>query len=154
MPEEQQLSNNMEFLFEEALRRRDRLRDSISELRSRTGLLISAASIATAFLGSVAAKGHHGIPGRFYWAIAPFIVSIVLSILLVVPMPRWRFSLDLGAVVSVASAPGKEFKAYITTQLETSSATNQSLLDRMYIVFGLAAVALAFSIVAWIYLIE
>jgi hypothetical protein len=154
MPEEQQLSNNMEFLFEEALRRRDRLRDSISELRSRTGLLISAASIATAFLGSVAAKGHHGIPGRFYWAIAPFIVSIVLSILLVVPMPRWKFSLDLGAVASVASSPGKEFKAYITAQLETSSATNQSLLDRMYIVFGLAAVALAVSIVAWIYLIE
>ena len=154
MPPQQELSDNSEFMFGEALRRRDRMRDSISELRSRTGLLISAASIATAFLGSVAAKGHHGIPGKFYWAIAPFILSIVLSMLLVVPLPRWRFSFDLGALASVSSASGKDFKAYVATQLETASAANQKLLNGMYIAFGVAAVALAFSIVAWIYLIE
>jgi hypothetical protein len=151
---DEQLSNNAAFLFQEALRRRDRLRDSITELRSRTGLLISAATIATAFLGSVAAQGHHGIPGKFYWALGPFIASIVLSLLLVVPIPGWRFSFNLGAVAAVVGSPEQEFNTYVTNQLETSSKNNQELLNRMYLIFALGAAALAFSIIAWIYLIE
>lgn len=129
-------------------------REQLTELRTRTGGLIFAATIATAFLGSAAAPGHHGIPGRFYWALVPFWVSIVLTLLLLAPIPVWNFYVEGEGLDGLTRAGADAVMNYLTGLLRSAAKTNQRWLTRMSVVFGIATFALMWSIVAWIYIIE
>lgn len=142
------------FLYQEAVRRVRDQRDQLTELRTRTGGLIFAATIATAFLGSTAAPGHHGIPGRFYWALAPFGVSVVLTLLLLAPIPVWKFYIEGQGLDGLKRAGGEVIRNYLTDLLRSAATSNQRWLTAMSVVFGIATFALMWSIVAWIYIIE
>jgi hypothetical protein len=154
IPEDHSLNRNdgqlAEIKYAESLRSADQQRVALAELRSRTGLLISASTISTSFLGSVAAKGNHGFPLEFLWAVIPFGISIVLTLFVVVPLPGWRFDLDLSALRGLADEPKSSLLRTITDLRDQQTILNQRRIDRMSKFFGVAVLALVWSIVAWI----
>jgi hypothetical protein len=100
-------------------------RDALGELRSRTGLLISAATISTSFLGSVGAKGRHGFPLEFLWALIPFGISIGLALAILVPWRGWRFSLRSESFEAYKGTPFNEVLVLLAAVREKSAIKNQ-----------------------------
>jgi hypothetical protein len=140
--------------FNESVRVVDGQRAQVTELRSRTGLLISAASISTSFLASTAAKGRAGFPLEFLWAIIPFGISIGVALLILTPWPGWSFSIRPEALTAYAHEPVKRTRTLVTEALLTVSIATQRRLTVMSILFAVSALALLWSIVAWIIVIE
>ena len=140
--------------YDQALRLTSAQRDALNELRSRTGLLISAATISTSFLGSVGAKGKHGFPLEFLWALAPFGTSILLAILTLLPLFTWKFDLDSK---NFAAVKGQDFDSMLSDLAnahEENAVENKGRLNMLYILFAVSAFAMLWSIVAWITIIE
>jgi hypothetical protein len=129
-------------------------RDSLNELRSRTGLLISAATISTSFLGSVGAKGRHGFPLEFLWPLVPFGLSILLSLAILLPAARWRFELRSKVFQAYAGFPIADALSGLAGAQEDDSSWNDNRLNALYVLFTVAAVAMLWSIIAWIVVIE
>jgi hypothetical protein len=140
--------------YDEALRTIVSQQSALGELRSRTGLLISAASISTSFLGSTAAKGHSGFPLRFLWAVIPFGVSISLAILVLLPWPGWSFTLLGKAYMDRRGLPIQKALESLASLLELNADKNQRRATVLSILFAVSAIALLWSIIAWIVVIE
>ena len=127
---------------------------ALSELRSRTGLLISAGSISTSFLGSSAAKGHPGFPVKFLWAIIPFGSSIFLALLILLPILTWRFTLRSGNFEKFAGMEVAVVRSDLADTLHSNADINQQRLNALYVLFSVSAVSLVWSIIAWIVVID
>jgi hypothetical protein len=140
--------------YNEAVRSIESQRGTLSELRSRTGLLISAASISTSFLGSTAAKGKHGFPLEFLWAIVPFGISISLALIALLPWPGWRFSLRAEPFMALEGDPVDSAISELATILDKNADKNQGRINWLFILFAASALALLWSIIAWIVVIE
>jgi len=77
--------------YEASLRRLDKQEASLSELRSRTGLLLAASSLAASFLGRPALDAE-----PFFLAVvafAAFAISIAASLYVLLPQKAFVFSL-------------------------------------------------------------
>jgi hypothetical protein len=129
-------------------------RDSLNELRSRTGLLISAATISTSFLGSVGAKERHGFPLEFLWPLVPFGLSILLSLIIVLPIISWKFDLKSKVFQAYAGTPIAETMSGLAGENENNIEWNDIRLSILYTLFSVAALAMLWSIIAWIVVIE
>jgi len=140
--------------YNEAVRSIESQRSALSELRSRTGLLISAASISTSFLGSTAAKGKPGFPLNFLWAIVPFAISIGLALLVLLPWPGWRFSLRAEPFLAFRGKPMDRAVSELATILDKNADKNQFRANVLSVLFAVSALALLWSIIAWIVVIE
>jgi hypothetical protein len=140
--------------YSEAIKGIDSQRSVLSELRSRTGLLISAASISTSFLGSVAAKGKPGFPLVFLWAIIPFGISIGLALLILLPWRGWRFSLRSGTFAAFKGKASDEVLTELADIVDVNTDTNQTRINILNLLFAISALTLLWSIIAWIVVIE
>jgi hypothetical protein len=140
--------------YEAVLRSLDSQRDSLTEIRSRTGLLISAASISTSFLGSAAAKGSHGFPPKFLFAIIPFGISIAVALAILLPWPGWSFSLRGESFNAFLGEPARKAISALAGFIDKGVENNQRRLNIMSFLFVLSALALLWSIIAWIVVIE
>jgi hypothetical protein len=140
--------------YNEAVSSIESQRSALGELRSRTGLLISAASISTSFLGSTAAKGKPGFPLNFLWAIIPFGISIGLALLVLLPWPGWRFSLRAEPFLAFRGKPIDDALSELASILDKNASKNQKRMNALSILFAVSAVALLWSIIAWIVVIE
>jgi hypothetical protein len=140
--------------YNEAVSSIESQRNALGELRARTGLLISAASISTAFLGSVAAKGHPGFPLHFLWAIIPLGVSIGLALLVLVPWPGWRFSLRSKTFLAFKGKKADEAVSELADILDSNALKNQRRVNIMSLLFAVSTLALLWSIIAWIVVTE
>jgi hypothetical protein len=140
--------------YEQATRLTSAQRDALNEIRSRTGLLISAATISTSFLGSVGAKGKHGFPLEFLWALIPFGVSVLLAIVILLPILTWKFDLNSASFTAVEGQDYDRILSDLSNACEENAAENQNRLNGLYILFSVSAFAMLWSIVAWITIIE
>src|SRR5579863_2285763 len=140
--------------YEAVLRSLDSQRAALTEVRSRTGLLISAASISTSFLGSAAAKGHPGFPPKFLYAIIPFGISIAVALAILLPWPGWSFSLRGESFNAFLGEPARKAIASLAGFIDGSVEKNQRRLNIMSLLFVVSALALLWSIIAWIVVIE
>lgn len=127
---------------------------ALSELRSRTGLLISAGSISTSFLGSTAAKGHPGFPPHFLWAVIPFGISIFTALLILQPILKWRFTLRAGNFDQFAGMDFVRVRSDLADILSENANENQRRIGRLYLLFSISATSLVWSIIAWIVVID
>jgi hypothetical protein len=80
-------------LYDEAKLGLARQERSLDELRSRTGVLIAASSVAAAFLGDASAKDGWGLAGIL--GIAAFVASVGLSAAVLFPIYGWKFDNDV-----------------------------------------------------------
>lgn len=133
-------------------------RRSLDELRTRTGALLSASSISNAFLGAVAARGtgQFHLPRQFLWALIPFVLSLLACLAVLWYSRGWEFSLRADVVRKLipVETPLKEVYVLLTKQLESMNDSNEDKLQKRSILFGVAALTLFFSVVAWLVLIE
>jgi hypothetical protein len=85
--------------YEEAKQALTNQASALDALRSRAGTLLQVTSLATAFLGSLIFD--NGLPDG--WAplvgIIAFLGVVLLSLLLLVPLPGWRFTASPKAIV-------------------------------------------------------
>jgi hypothetical protein len=140
--------------YEQAVRLTGAQRDALNELRSRTGLLISAATISTSFLGSVGAKGKHGFPLEFLWALIPFGTSVLLAIVTLLPVFTWKFDLNSSNFSAVQGQGFDKMLSDLASVHEENAIENRNRLNILYIVFAVSALAMLWSIIAWITIIE
>jgi hypothetical protein len=141
--------------YDEAVRSIEQQRRQLDELRTRTGTLISAASISIAFLGATAAA-HTAkrFPLEFLWALIPFGLAIVLCTLILLPYKGWSFALRADAIQAFDGQPPPQVQLGLAKILETANDTNDSRIKWMSGAFAIAALLMLWSIIAWIVIIE
>lgn len=129
---------------------------SLDEIRTRTGTLMSAATIGTAFLAAVAASPG-GISAIGVAALGLFAGNLVICILILWPWTGWKFFPDgRGVIASYVELKGRppaglaETHRGLAVEMSEASAKNRQRLRWLYIAFEVAAILLVLEIGAWI----
>jgi hypothetical protein len=144
--------------YKEAVRGISQQRSSLDELRARTGAVLSAGILATAFLGSFAVKGTGiGLAARFWGPVILFGIATALCIAVLLPLPGWVLTLDTRKLLDSIDItdPPTRFKVYDdgVTELVAARKTNGEKLDWMFNVFIVAAVVIMAEIIWWLIVI-
>ena len=92
---------------EEAIRGWTLQSSVLDELRNRTGILLSAASVASAFLGSADLTRHPSASWLSALAFVAFAVVVVLCVYVLWPTKGWCFAHESGAVTQSYIKKGK-----------------------------------------------
>lgn len=142
-----------ELLYNEAIQALDHQRESLDELRSRAGVLLSAGVLVASFLGPSA------VGPKFSWAgvlaTGAFISAGALLIVLLRTKNRWRWGVDLNTILATyieGDPPAslveiQRSRAYYIAQ---DLQQNQEKLDRLRDYFDLAAVLVGAEVVLWL----
>lgn len=138
--------------YEEAIHAVASQRAATEGLRSRAGLLLSGAAIATSFLGGQALRD--GNPGPWSWgAIVAF--GLLGAATLVVLWPSaWEFDTEPRAIIATyietdTPLPIAEIQRDLALHRTLALETNGRRLIRALRAFRVAAVLLLIEIVAW-----
>lgn len=139
--------------YDEAVRALVDQQGAIESLRSRAGLLLSAAAVTTSFLG---AQGlHGGSPSLFSWlALTGFIGAAAASLAILWPR-RWEFTADPRAVIEtfiepMEHPPIEDLHRNLSLRMHHSYLENRAGLKQLVAVFQLASGLLAVEVVLWI----
>jgi hypothetical protein len=142
--------------FEEAKRGLTNQAGALDALRGRAGTLLAVASLATAFLGGLVFQDSTP-PG---WAprvgIFAFIAVVLLSLVLLLPLPGWRFTVRAQAIVGdfiEADSPASLADTHRELALRFSQYAdgNQKRLNILYGIFAAASTLLAVEVGAWLF---
>lgn len=142
--------------FEEAKRLITGQERGLVELQTRASVLLSAATLITAFLGGAALRdGDQPIGGGG-------IVAIVLFVVFLMPVgyiywPRramWLFKFSprqiIGEYIDEANFTIDELRRDLALHFENNYDANQRLIDRMYWAYTIALVLLLAHVLAWL----
>jgi hypothetical protein len=140
--------------FDEAVRAIEGQRASVDEIRTRSGILLSAAAIITGFLGPSALQ-----PGSTFviaLAAAALLLATVGPIVFVLlPTDGWAFSVGTKNLLrdyieGDDPASMQELYRSLAWYLEVDWEANKELLDVRYRLFTIAALALVGETMAWL----
>jgi hypothetical protein len=154
------LDNDLDSLYllayDEAKRALTDQSSALEALRGRAGTLLAVASLATAFLGGLVFQDD--TPGG--WAprfgIFAFIGVVLLSLLLLVPLPGWRFTASPKAIVRdfiEADSPASLTETHRDLALRFGEwlDRNQKRLNILYLIFATASALLAVEVGALLF---
>lgn len=144
-----------EWAYNEAVRGISQQRSSLDDLRTRTGAVLSAAILATAFLGAFAVQGTgRGLAARFYGPVILFIIATILCILVLLPVPGWFYTLDVRARLDNidTASPPTLFKIYneAVSLMKTGRENNSKRLNLLFVGFAVASGVVAAEIIWWL----
>lgn len=136
-------------------------RASVDELRSRASGLLGAAAIATSFLAGFALDNRKEALNAFSWLGFFATAAIVVLLLLVLwPGRDWRFGHDPKVVVdayykgifdgSKGPLSIEETQVYIAKDMTSWIEGNADRLNRMFVLFRWAVVAVGGMVTFWI----
>jgi hypothetical protein len=140
--------------FDEAVRAIEGQRSSVDEIRTRSGILLSAAAIITGFLGPSALQP--GSPSLVSFVAAALLLATVAPIVFVLlPTQGWAFSVGTKNLLRdyvEADPPASMEELYrsLAWYLEVDWEANKELLDVRYRLFTVAAVALVGETMTWL----
>ncbi len=144
-------SSLADLAFELSLRTLSQQEKSLDELRSRTGVLLTATALVTSFLGARALQDPDlqwlSIVGR-----AAAILSILLSIYVLAPKPNLNFAIHGAATYEYFIRSGADLEnAHLTLAYWNREAwtENQASIDRSIILFGIACGGLLAAVLLW-----
>jgi hypothetical protein len=142
-----------ELAFVEAGRALDAQERAVNELRSRAGVLIAAAAVATSFFGGGAMAGENGSPGMLIAIVAFVLVGIaVLAVLW--PRPDWEFGASaqdlIAEYVEPESVPLPLIHRDLALHRTASFATNAAQLRWLVSAFRFGLVLLVIEVGAWL----
>jgi hypothetical protein len=124
----------------------------LAELRSRCGILIAAASLTTAFLGSAALE-HAAFDTLSAIAVMAFVGVLVLSLWIIVPRAGWAFSLSADTLLDDWQGGRcgdiSDMKAFVARQIEKNWDSNDALMRAFYLRFALATALLGVDALLW-----
>ena len=140
--------------YAESVRAIEQQSRMVDELRSRTGVLLTGASIVASFLGAEALRGGSNLTTLAALALIAFAAVLAASVAILWPR-EWRWS--LGAKVLLedwADEPARRddvggMLAFVATTLEKNWRANDRKLDEQLRLFQVAAIALGVEVVLW-----
>jgi hypothetical protein len=139
--------------YEESVRGLDMQNETLNELHSRTGIVIAAATVASAFLGAAALQRH---PPE-YWlnvlGLIAFAATTFLCLSVLWPSEDWEFSFDARELdddyYAVDADPTEMCRAMSLSNAKSLEVNNEKLEQR-FKMFRFACVALAADILLWL----
>ncbi len=134
--------------YESALRSLDKQERVLDEIRSRTGVLLAASSLAVSFLGRSASN--HPASALVAAAAAAFAVTIGASVYVLLPKSTFFFSVSGRAVLEelyeFRSDVG-EIRRRLVYDMERFWETNDRVMQKLFRAFRLASLALVIEVV-------
>lgn len=142
-----------EVAYEEAVRALSDQRAVIDSLRTRAGLLLSAAAVTTSFLGAQALGT--GKSSAFSWlALAAFVGLAMISLAILWPR-RWEFATDQRDLIrsyidAEASAPIELLHRELSLHMDDSYLESWEGFGQLAALFQLASGLLVIEVILWI----
>jgi len=137
----------------ETIRAVDGQQGNLDNLRARVGIVLSAATIATSFLGGIALEGDRSLTIPGYAAVVLFIVHIGSGLHILWPRD-WTFQTSAQYMVAnwieQRGYGEDEMRRRLVYWSEHHLDTNARLLNRLWNWYAVAIVLLGAEIVAWI----
>lgn len=137
--------------YDASLRALDQQQRVLEDLRSRTGLLLAAASLSASFLGARAFDGHASVV-LSAMALVALAVTLLLGIFILTPRGALVFS-TAGTVLyrdlHDLDDPADQHR-YAAHWLDAFWETNRLPIERLTRQFEIAAGALVVQVVCWI----
>jgi len=137
--------------YEGSLRALDQQQHVLEDIRSRTGVLLAAASLSASFLGARAFDGHASVILSIF-ALASFVVTLLLGILILTPRAELIFSTAGRALyrdLLDVDDPAEQHR-HLAYWLDAFWDANRSPLQRLTRQFEVAAIALVVQILCWV----
>jgi hypothetical protein len=143
---------NLEALaYDLALRSLDQQERTLEELRARTGTLLTATALTTSFLGARALTGDASdVLATIGFAFA--IASIVLSVYTLAPKSVLEFAISGAAIYDYfaeVDAAFPEAQRTLAGWAQYAWDSNQTVIDRLVVVFQAACAALVGAVGVW-----
>ena len=142
------------FLYEQARFNLARQEAALDELRTRTGILVAAATVVTSFLGQEAARDGWGLTGNL--GLGAFVIVIGLWVYVLWPTYGWIFSNDVTVLREdyIESEPPRSMQdtyAILADKHACHIAGNESRLRWLYRAFRGGIILIAVEVVALLY---
>ena len=140
--------------YNEALRAIESQEQTLGELRSRTGILLTGASLVTSLFGASALEADQ----VDVWSVVALLAfAAVVGSCVWIALPRrkaWRFSLSASILLEdwadePRSGDVTLMTRFLATTLERNYRSNEDLLEGLYNWFTAAAVLLGVEVLAW-----
>ena len=150
-------------VYEESVRTLEQQRDLLDGLRNRSGTLLAAASVATAFLSAQALVPRQALDRVAWSAIVLFCAVVLLTVAVLIPW-RWTFAHHPHSLIGVHlewENPPQDWRPSSLHEIYRDLSywngvhyeENGRKLQVMFAVFALASLALAAEIVLWLILL-
>lgn len=139
--------------YDEAVRTLSEQQAAIDSFRSRAGLLLSSACIATSFLGAQALEGGN-LSSLSWLALCGFIAVASASLAILWPR-KWEFTANPLGVIEGCIEPAElirveELHRALSLQMHNSYLENHHGLKRLAVLFQIATGFVVIEVVLWI----
>lgn len=132
--------------------------ESVDELRSRVGTLLSAVTVASGFLAAQTASARDGLPWTGWLGTSATVAVIVLSIYVLWPRTWKGVGIEIDRMMSaIRNAPEQTLDEYLEELVGFTSghvSKNRKKLSWMYTAFNTALVCIGISLVSWIFAVS
>jgi hypothetical protein len=142
-----------ELAFAEAVRALAVRREALESLRSRAGVVLSGAAIASSLFGARAIDD--GL-GPFAWAAVLAFLALSLALLAVLwPRTEWQPATDPSWIIRAIEAEGQatlpRMRRRLALEMEATYRSNSRLYERLARYFRVAAALLNVEVIGWIF---
>jgi hypothetical protein len=142
-----------ELVYDEAVRALDDQRSVMDNMRTRSGIVLSAAAVTTSFFGGLALRD--GSAGPLAWtAVVAFVLCGVAGLSILMASGRWQFRPSPERVIAEVEDTGPALGAVqrdLALYMERSWLSNERRIQlEMLWPLRIAALALVAEVVAWV----
>ncbi len=140
--------------YQESVRGLTQQASVLESIRTRSGLLITAANVVTALLATPAIRDRPGLGYGGWAAVLAFVLTMVASLFILWPRGRWSFALDAKKLIGMIEGPKYDELWKLHRRLaevnQESIAEHGKRLDRMFLAFQAGAISLGVEVVLWV----
>jgi hypothetical protein len=141
-------------VYDESVRAITQQEAALDGLRARTGTLLAAASITTAFIGGEALVREPGLVLGAWAAIIAFCIVGGLAMTILWPW-TWRFSHDASVLIEdhvniPARRQAEQLQLFLARTNDANWDANQRKLERLFWCFRVGSLCLGAEVVLWI----
>lgn len=145
----------MALIYEESTRALDRQQAVVESLRTRAGVLIAAASVATTFLGRRAVDSNAAWTCLDWYAVGCFVGVAVLSLFILAPRRGWFYTHNIDLLCERydhhqewSTLGGMHRRLADANQSNWED--NKTKLSQMQVAFVIASLLLVAEVVFWL----
>lgn len=145
-----------QIVYDEATRAVSRQEDSLDGLRARTGTLLAAAALITAFLGSAALARDPAHIDKIEWSAIGAFVGVAFLALVVLWPWTWYFAIGARVLfhdhvdVPDRNSPAKLHR-FLAERYDRNWDRNQVQLGRLFWCFRAASLCLVVEVCVWLF---
>ncbi|NUR78570.1 MAG: hypothetical protein HOQ28_20065 [Thermoleophilia bacterium] len=149
------MNSSAEIIYGEAIRALEQQEANLDGLRLRTGTLLAAVSLITAFLGPQAIGRHDGTLDWTGWTAVAFFLGSALGGLVILWPWTWSFVVSPTTLIEdhlevEQPASADDLAVYLSLIHDENWNTNETRLEGLFWAFRAATLCLAAEVVAWL----